>query len=116
MDDAVLSVGGLMWALRNTCEFTVVSIAGHSNFTSYYMLDREFFNVARVSALRKAESELVMRLLGGRHVILEEYDAPLRCQPGNWTLDWYRRHRRSIIAYIHHCSPENEISNWTATV
>ncbi|MRR49954.1 MAG: hypothetical protein EG825_03415 [Rhodocyclaceae bacterium] len=110
MDDAALSVGGLMWALRNQCEFTLVSIAGYSNFTSYYFLDREYFDVEKISALRKAESELVMRLLGGRHTMLNESDTPLRYQPGNWTLDWYRRNRRCVNARLDHCASAEEIA------
>lgn len=116
MDDAALSVGGLMWARRDECEFTLVSIAGYSNFTSYYFLGREYFDVARITALRKAESELVMRLLGGRHSMLEECDAPLRYQPGNWSLAWYRANRRCVNARIGHCSPESEISSWSAAI
>jgi hypothetical protein len=34
MDDGVLSVGGAMWSRRHECEFTVLSIAGRSNFSA----------------------------------------------------------------------------------
>lgn len=116
MDDAVLSVGGLMWSLREECEFTLVSVTGRSNFTSPYYLDREFFNVPRVSGLRRAESALAMRLLGGRHVTLDELDAPLRFQPGNWTLEWYRRNQQSVDAFVRHCSSDKEIEAWAAPI
>ena len=112
MDDAVLSVGGVMWARRGECEFTVVTIAGQSNFTSYYYLDRDYFNVERVSALRAAESRLAMRLLGGRHQTLNELEAPLRFQPGNWTLEWYRHHRKLVDAFIGHRASEGEVESW----
>ena len=71
MDDAALSLGGIMWMRRNQCEFVVVTVAGISNFTTYYLLDREYFDVNNVSALRRAESELFLRHLGGRHIALD---------------------------------------------
>ena len=85
VDDAVLSVGGTMWARRHQCEFLLVTVAGRSNFTSYYYMDRDYFDVARVSALRRAEADLFVRSLGGRHLALAETEAPLRYRDGNWT-------------------------------
>jgi LmbE family N-acetylglucosaminyl deacetylase len=85
-DDAALSVGGTMWMRRRECEFVVVTIASRSNCTSYYHLDREFFNVDEVSSLRRAESTLFARLLCGQHRALDQSDAPLRYHPGNWSL------------------------------
>jgi LmbE family N-acetylglucosaminyl deacetylase len=111
MDDAVLSVGGLMWLRRNECEFTVLSVVGVSNFTSYYRIDREYFDVDTVTNLRRAESEAVMRVLGGRHCVLDQHDAPLRYQPGNWALDWYKKNRRSIAAFVNHSSTESEVES-----
>ncbi len=116
MDDAVLSVGALMWSMRETCEFTVVTAAGHSNYTSYFDLDREYFDVSRVSALRAAESALVMRLLGGSHSTLGLLEAPLRFQAGNWTLDWYRRNRKLVDAFIMHAATDREIESWAAAI
>lgn len=116
MDDAALSVGGLMWSRREECDFTLVSVAGRSNFTSYYFLEHDYFDVDDVSRLRQRESELVMRLLGGRHAILDKSDAPLRFQPGNWTREWYRRNRRSINAFLAHCSTTTEIESWAAAI
>jgi LmbE family N-acetylglucosaminyl deacetylase len=114
MDDAVLSVGGAMWLARDTCEFTVLTVAGRSNFTSYGYLDRDYFDVDVVSRLRLAESILFVRMVGGRHVALERPEAPQRYRPGSWTLDWYRRHRASISAFIAHRSPDFELAEWTA--
>jgi LmbE family N-acetylglucosaminyl deacetylase len=116
MDDAVLSVGGSMWTLRNDCEFTVVTLAGRSNYTSYFELDREYFDVATVSALRQAESGLAMRLLGGRHHALDLPEAPLRFHPAKWTLDWYRRHRKQVEAFLAHAPGDHEIDAWTNAV
>ena len=116
MDDAILSVGGLMWSLRQACEFTLASVGGRSNFTSYFMMERDFFNVQKVSTLRNAESALVMRLLGGRHVDLGLTEAPLRYQDGNWTLDWFKRHRKAIGGFIGHNGTEDEIERWSIEI
>lgn len=116
MDDAALSVGGLMWLRRETCEFCVVSVAEYSNFTSYYYRDQDFFDVPTVSELRKAESALVMRMLGGRHVTLGESEAPLRYQSGSWSLDWYRRHQKSVAAFTLHASSEKEVAAWATAI
>lgn len=116
MDDAVLSVGGLMWSRREACEFTVVSVVERSNFTSYYYLDRGFFDVARVTELRLAESALVMRLLGGRHRTLDQVDSPLRYRPGDWSLEWYRRNWKPVGAYMGHPSSEAEIETWARAI
>ena len=116
MDDAVLSVGGLMWSLRNECEFTLVSVSGRSIYTAPVYRDRGFFGAARTSALRKAESALATRLLGGRFTTLDEPDAPLRYQPGECTLDWYRDHQGLIDAFVDHCSSDQEIESWAASI
>lgn len=112
MDDAILSVGGIMWDRRKTHEFVVASLVGFSNFTSYHRIDRDYFDVATVTALRCDESSLIMRLLGGRHLALDCHDAPLRYQPGNWSLDWFRKNRRSIAAFINQAPVADEVSHW----
>jgi LmbE family N-acetylglucosaminyl deacetylase len=116
MDDAVLSVGGAMWRRRDECEFTVLTLAGRSNFSSYGHLDREYFDVDVVTRLRLAESILFVRRLGGRHVALDLPEAPQRYRPGTWTLAWYRAHGQSIAAFIGHRSPEPELVEWTVAV
>ncbi len=116
MDDAVLSIGGTMWQERMRSEFTVVSVAGRSNFTSYHKIGRDFFNIDRVTALRRAESELAMRLLGGAHRVLDGLDAPLRYQPGNWTVPWFEANRRGIAAFINHSAADREIADCSAMI
>jgi LmbE family N-acetylglucosaminyl deacetylase len=113
MDDGALSLGGTMWSRREQCEFTIVTLAGRNNFTSYYYLERDYFDVDEVSALRRAESALVARAIGGRHVALDLPEAPLRYRAGNWTVDWYRRHRASVSAFISHTSGPKELRAWT---
>jgi len=116
IDDAALSVGGTMWQLRDQCEFTVVTLGSRSNFTSYFDLDRPYFDVARVSALRKAEAELFARLTCGQHVALGYPEATLRYRDADWTLEWYRRHRYSVAAFIGHRSGDAELRRWTDAV
>lgn len=115
-DDAVLSLGGTMWLRRHDCEFHIVTLAGRSNFTSYYDLDREFFGVAQVVAIRDAEATLFARLLGGRYRSIGLPDAPLRYRDDDWSLDWYRRHRGSVAAFIAHQSGAGELRAWTEAV
>jgi LmbE family N-acetylglucosaminyl deacetylase len=116
MDDGVLSVGGAMWSRREQCEFTIVTLAGRSNFTSYGYLDREYFRVDEVSELRRAESALAARALGGRHVALDLLEAPLRYHAGDWTLDWYRRHDDAVTGFIQRMSGPGELAEWTAAI
>ncbi len=116
MDDAILSVGGIMWGRRNTHEFVVASLVGVSNFTSYHRIDRDYFDVAAVTALRCEESSLIMRLLGGRHLAMDCHDAPLRYQPGNWTPDWFRKNRRSIAAFINQAPVADEVKRWAEEI
>jgi LmbE family N-acetylglucosaminyl deacetylase len=113
IDDAALSVGGTIWQRRDECEFTVLTIASRSNFTSYFELDRPWFEVEKVSALRRAEAELFARVTGGRHLALGYDEATLRYRGGDWTLDWFRRHRHSVSAFIGHRSGEGELRRWT---
>lgn len=115
-DDAVLSVGGTMWIQRHECEFIVITISSRSNFTSYYNLDRDYFNVDEISSLRNAEGALFSRLLGGQHRALGHADAPLRYRAGDWSLDWFRRHKVSISAFIDHHSGQAELHEWTEAI
>ena len=71
-----------MWQGRGACAFTVVAVAGRSNFTSYFYSDAELLDAEQVTTLRVAESTHALRLLGGRHVVLDELEAPLRCHAG----------------------------------
>jgi LmbE family N-acetylglucosaminyl deacetylase len=116
MDDAALSVGGIMWMRRTECEFIVVTLAGISNFTSYYNLDREYFDVKGVSALRRAESELFLRHVGGRHIALDLLEAPLRYRNGDWTLGWFQQHKRSISGFYEHSPRPQELDLWSSKV
>jgi len=116
MDDAALSVGGTMSLRRNECEFTVLSLAGVSNFTSYYEVDREFFDIAEVTALRKAESALFLKHVGGHHLTLDLLEAPLRYRNARWTLDWFRQHRDAMWALVARSPGSGELEEWTGAL
>jgi LmbE family N-acetylglucosaminyl deacetylase len=116
MDDATFSVGGTMWLRRNECEFTLVTVTGVSNSTSYQGRNQEYFDIKTISGLRQAESALVARLLGGRHLTLNVVEASLRYCRSQWTLDWYERHRQSINAFREHCAGSLELEEWTAAI
>jgi LmbE family N-acetylglucosaminyl deacetylase len=116
MDDAVLSLGGTMWLRRNDCEFTVITLAGVSNFTSYYMVGRDFFDILEVSALRKAESALFLRHVGGHHLALDLLEAPLRYRHARWTLDWFRQHREAVSAFLRRSPGSRELEEWTSAL
>lgn len=114
MDDAILSLGGTMFQRRNEVEFTILTMAGRSNFTSYYYLDRPYLNADTVSALRIAESRLVARMLHGQHVELGLLEAPLRYHSDvDWDLDWFRVRRRHVGAFISHVSHPREEAQWS---
>lgn len=116
-DDAVLSVGGTMWLRRATCEFTIATIGSRSNFTSYYAApDRGFFEVDRITSLRGAEGALVARLLGGRCISLGRSEVTLRYRDGDWSPDWFRRHRVSVSVSTIRSYGDAELRDWTVAV
>jgi LmbE family N-acetylglucosaminyl deacetylase len=116
MDDAALSLGGTMWLRRNECEFTVLSLAGISNFTSYYEVGRDFFDIAEVTALRKAESALFLKHVGGYHLTLDLLEAPLRYRNARWTLDWFHQHRDAMWTLVARSPGSGELEEWTAAL
>lgn len=116
MDDAVLSVGGVMWQRRHACQFTLLTVAAISNFTSYCRINRAYFDVAEVTSVRRAESQLVVRLLGGEHHMLDLRDSPQRYKSGNWSLDWYAKNRRALSAYQNRSPHECEVQHWANAI
>src|SRR5271156_6017539 len=116
MDDAALSLGGTMSLRRNECEFTVLSLAGVSNFTSYYEVDRDFFDIAEVTALRKAESALFLKHVGGHHLTLDLLEAPLRYRNDRWSLDWFRQHRDAMWALVARSPGVGELEEWAGAL
>jgi LmbE family N-acetylglucosaminyl deacetylase len=113
MDDAALSVGATMWLRRNECEVTVLALAGISNFTSYYEVSRDFFDITQVTALRKAESALCLKHVGGHHLSLDLLEAPLRYRNARWTLDWFLQHRDAMWTLVARSPGSGELEEWT---
>jgi LmbE family N-acetylglucosaminyl deacetylase len=116
MDDAALSVGGIMLQRRAECEFLLVTVATQSVATSYRGIDRDFFDVQTISNLRKAESEIVARLAWGRHIPLGLVEATLRYNPRKWTLDWFQRHEQAVWEYLEHAAGQGELELWTTAI
>ncbi len=115
-DDAALSVGGTMWQRRNQVEFTLVTVASRSNFTSYFLTERDFFEVDEVTRIRNQEGAAFMRQLGGRHLALGENEATLRYRDGDWPLDFYRSHRVSVSAFNNRHALESDLERWRAAI
>jgi len=116
MDDAALSVGGLMLQRRAECEFLLVTVATQSVASSYRGSNRDFFDIQTISNLRKAESEIVARLLWGRHIPLGLVEATLRYYPQKWTLDWFQRHEQAVWEYLEHAAGRGELELWTSAI
>lgn len=116
-DDAALSVGATMWMLRDSCEFTIATIASRSNFTSYYYsVDRDFLDIGTISSLRAAEGRIVARRVGGRYLALGQPEATVRGRDHHWSLDWFRQHQGSILVSSDRSGNEDDLRDWTATV
>jgi LmbE family N-acetylglucosaminyl deacetylase len=116
MDDAALSVGGLMLQRRAECEFLLVTVATQSVATSYRGIDRDFFDMQTISNLREAESEIVARMVWGRHIPLGLVEATLRYYPQKWTRDWFQRHEQAVWEYLEHAAGRGELELWTSTI
>jgi len=81
MDDAVLSAGGRLLRRRGNCRFTILSVVGRTNFTSYSLRARDFQDLEEVTRLRQQESLLVSALVGAEFRTLGWPDGPLRFWP-----------------------------------
>lgn len=115
-DDAALSVGGTMWLHRNEIEFTLVTLGSRSNYTSYWFLKRDFFDVEQITKLRNAEAAAFMRKLGGKHIALDFREAPLRYNETNWSLDFFQKHHDAVAAFTNHSSTDADIKLWKEAV
>lgn len=110
-DDAVLSVGGIMWLRRYECKFVIATVASRSNYTRYRDLGGSH-DINAVTEIRRREADLAARMLGGEHVSVGMTDAALRYHDAEWTADFYRRHRMSISASIARSADEAELRRW----
>ncbi len=115
-DDAALSVGGLIWLRRWECNFIVATMASRSNHTSYYDKGVDYFDVREVTEIRRRESELFARMIGGSHVPVGMTDAPLRYCDAQWTQDFFARHRMSIDVRLSRAADDRELKLWSEAV
>lgn len=116
MDDAALSVGGIMWQRRNECEFHIVTLAGITNFTTQITIGRDYFDPQTVSDLRRDESVLWARHVGGRHYLHTQREAPLRYSVEPWSLEWYRRNKKAVGAFVNHTAGPEEHLSWAELI
>lgn len=115
-DDAALSVGGMMLLNRQDFRFSVATIANRSNFTSYYYLDRNYFDPDLITQLRTSESQCVAKILDGEHIAGPMTDAPLRYRDEKWSLDFFRSHRGSISASTARTPHQRDYPAWIAAI
>lgn len=116
MDDAALSVGGIMWQKRFECEFIIVTLVGISNFTTQGTIGREFFDSKIISQLRKSESEIYVRHHGGRHIAYDIKEAPMRYSSEKWSIKWFQQHKKSIYAFVNHTASPHEHEEWALKI
>jgi LmbE family N-acetylglucosaminyl deacetylase len=114
-DDAVLSVGGTMWLRRHECTFVIATMASRSNHTRFRDLGGGL-DIAGTTALRRRESELAARMLGGEHISVGLTDTALRYHDTEWTDDFYLRHRVAIQASTARIADDDERARWIEAV
>jgi LmbE family N-acetylglucosaminyl deacetylase len=114
-DDAVLSVGGTMWLRRHECAFAIATMASRSNHTRYRDLGSHH-DIKAVTDMRRAESELAARALGGSHICVGMTDAALRYRDTEWSPEFYQRHRVSISASLARAPDAAELQRWSEAV
>jgi LmbE family N-acetylglucosaminyl deacetylase len=115
-DDAALSIGSTMWNQRLECEFLIATMASRSNHTRYRDMGLDIFDVSEVTEIRRLESELFARLVGGTHVSVGLTDSELHYNDANWTMDFFRRHRMSIRVSTSRIADNVERQRWTDAV
>jgi GT2 family glycosyltransferase/LmbE family N-acetylglucosaminyl deacetylase len=114
-DDAVLSVGGTMWLRRHECTFVIATMASRSNHTRFRDLGQGP-DIAATTELRRRESELAARMLGGEHVAVGMTDTALRYHDGEWSEEFYLRHRVAIQASTARVAGDAERARWIAAM
>jgi LmbE family N-acetylglucosaminyl deacetylase len=115
-DDAVLSIGGTMWLRRHECAFSIATMASRTNHTRYRDLGCDYSDIEEVTELRRRESELIARMIGGDHVSVGMTDAALRYRDANWTSDFFRRHRMSVRIVTSRTADNRDRQQWEDAV
>jgi LmbE family N-acetylglucosaminyl deacetylase len=107
-DDAALSIGGILWKWRNSHEFTIATLAGRSNFTSYFFSERLYSDPQQVSDMRDAEGVQYARMIGGHYIGLRNNEATLRFQDSTWDKEWFGKNKFAVLACNNHRSGRGE--------
>jgi LmbE family N-acetylglucosaminyl deacetylase len=115
-DDAALSIGGTIWTRRHDHCFLIATMASRGNHTRYRDLGCDFFDVSEVTEIRRLESELFARLVGGTAIPVGLTDSELRYHDANWTFDFFRQHRMSIRVSTARIADSRERQRWTDAV
>lgn len=115
-DDAALSVGGTMLLQKDTHEFTIATLASISNFTSYYAMQRDFFDINTITALRYEEGMLVARMLNGKYLTIGLMDSALRYYPKDWHLPWFQANHIGVYSRTMRSYLEEDLKKWTQAI
>lgn len=115
-DDAALSVGGIALRDRQSVEFTIVTLASISNFTTYLYTGHDFFSTPAVTELRKKESQLFARTINGRHINLDLREAHIRFFEGTWTREWYEANKLSLGSFQNRRYAESDFISWNEAI
>jgi LmbE family N-acetylglucosaminyl deacetylase len=95
MDDAALSVGGLLLLRRGQARVTILSVTKYSNYTKELMHGDGSTNEQEVTRRRCEETARAASLLGAEHRTMEERDATLRFLPPE---AWARHARKRLLS------------------
>jgi hypothetical protein len=91
-------------------------MASRSNHTRYRDLGYDYFDIKEVTEIRRRESELFARMIGGDHVSVGMTDAELRYRDTDWTYDFFLRHRMSIRIRTSRIADSGEREQWADAV
>jgi len=104
-----------MWLRRLECAFAIATMASRSNHTRYRDLGCDL-DTKEVTEIRRRESELFARMIGGEHVSVGMTDASLRYRDTDWTSDFFSRHRMSIRIRTSRIADNRERQQWANAV
>ena len=111
-DDAALSIGGTMWKMRGEVEFHLLTMASRSNYTSAFHLHRNYFDRARITAMRTSEGELFAKHLGGHYHCADMAEATLRYDDSDWDLDFFKAHEVATAISNNRRAPRPVLDTW----
>lgn len=114
-DDAALSAGARIAALRGRARVTIVTVAPRSSFTRDWYAGRQRRSPAEITALRTAEARRAAELLGAEHLALTEDEATLRFAPAEaWTDAAQPRLAAAFTAYFGSLPTRTDVRSWAA--